>query len=151
MDDGPNVTQSEDPTVSGQRNFESVWKPIIGFGILFGFGVQPVLPFINPLTVLGWVVCMGLFYLVAFHTFVNHYVLNRVEVIACIILGLAIVLFTLAGIKQVWSTTQQLSRPCTRLRTTMLAEPNSQAADTYMALHCPLYFVGTWQPIWTKK
>jgi len=145
------VTQGEDPIESGQRNFEAVWKPIIGFGILFGFGVQPVLPFVSPSTVLGWVVCMGLFYLVAFHTFVNDYVLNRVEQFACIILGLTILLFTIAGVQQVWSTTQQLSQPCTRLRMTLLKETNSQAADTYTALHCPLYFVGTWQPIWTKK
>ncbi|MEG8029167.1 hypothetical protein [Sphingomonas aerolata] len=151
MNDDANVTESEDPIVSGQRNFEAVWKPIIGFGILFGFGVQPVLPFVSPLTVLGWVVCMGLFYLVAFHTFVNDYALNKVEQFACIILGLTILLFTIAGIKQVWSTTQQLSQPCTRLRMIMLKAPNSQAADTYTALHCPLYFVGTWQPIWTKK
>lgn len=146
-----NVTEREDPTVSGQRSFEAVWKPIIGFGILFGFGVQPVLPFVNPLTVLGWVVCMGLFYLVAFHTFVNQYRLSQIEEIGCILLGLAIVFFSIAGIKQVWSTTQQLSEPCTRLRRAMLKGPNSQAADTYTALHCPLYFVGTWQPIWTRR
>jgi len=151
MNNDLNVIEREDPTVSGQRNFESVWKPIIGFGILFGFGVQPVLPYINPLTTLGWVVCMGLFYLIAFHTFVNDYVLNRLEQYACIFLGLAILFFTIAGAKQVWSTSQQLSEPCTRLRMIMLKRPDSQAADTYTALHCPLFFVGTWQPIWKKK
>jgi glycerol-3-phosphate acyltransferase PlsY len=126
--------------VDGPLRFERAWRPLIGVGVLLAFGSQPIMAYISPLIVVALVLCLGVVYSIAYHNFHSDKGSTKVsESVGVVTLLLTITLVAVA----VWQVTIvmiHLSEPCTKLRTQLLTKANSEAADTYSALHCPVFF-----------
>jgi hypothetical protein len=131
--------------MSEPSKFDVTWKPLIGFGLLIGFGVQAGLAYINPAIIMLFVFLAGLFYNIS-HDGHAGLITGKGWKVFGIVVGVAAVFVALLGAIQFVAVMAELAKPCERLRRQLLAEPSSVAADTYNALHCPTYL--PMHPLW---
>jgi hypothetical protein len=122
---------------SGRARLERTWAPLIGFGVLLGFGVQPAMPFINPTLVMIFVMCAGGFYYMSVeHLYGTTKPTTRREYVG-LALALGALLTLTLGVMQFALTMNEIAVPCQRLRQLLLVKADSSASDAYSALHCP--------------
>lgn len=126
-------------TSDPRKAFDRIWTPLIGLGILLAFAVQQVSPYINPLLVVMFVIPAGWLYVQSFSAIVERKKFQGLAVYVYVVFGLVAIGAGVLGAAQSLGTINEISAPCTKLRKILLAGPNSEAADTYSALHCPVY------------
>lgn len=122
-----------------RKAFDRIWTPLIGLGILLAFAVQQISPFINPLLVVLFVIPTGWLYVQSFSAVVEKKKIQGIAMCVYVLFGLVAIGAGVMGAAQSLQTINEISAPCSNLRKILLTGPNSEAADTYSALHCPVY------------
>ncbi|WP_152524720.1 hypothetical protein [Novosphingobium lindaniclasticum] len=129
---------------TGSERFERTWKPLTGFALVVGFGVQPALPYVNPTIVMLFVLCAGMFYFMSysnFHGLAKH---SEVRAFLGLLIGFGAIAAFTCGIFQFSLTLNELAAPCQKMRLQLIAKPDSTLSDTYSALHCPAVMPLEW-------
>jgi hypothetical protein len=134
----------------GHAQFDRLWKPVVGFGVLLAFGLQPILPLISPVTVLIFVISAGVFYNMSYERFTSSGRPKEKSTGVALCFGFIALGCLLVGTGQFLTTMQELSTPCRKLRRQIIVTSGSEASDRYNALRCPVFFdyPQSWRTMW---
>ncbi len=124
---------------NGKEQFDTIWKPLVGVGLVLAFGVQSALPYVSPLLIVLLAVVMGIFYHMSYSNIVNNREVSPKYQFIGISMGLSIIVLIVFGIIQAGIALEEIRPQCERLRKELLQVPDSTKSDTYTALKCPNY------------
>jgi len=119
------------------------WAPTVPFAILAGFGIQPVLPLINPLLITTICFALGLSVLTVWDAEVGQKRDLQTKIVGIVgfVIAVALVFFCMWELS---SAASEIEKPCAAMRARLLAKPNQDDASTYEALHCPVPVQASW-------